>query len=346
MNTTRKADSMLRRSMPRVLLAPVVLLLLAGSPAAARAADEQPRAAEAQGRADEQPRAADEQARAFPTPDAAVAALVEAAKADDEAKLLAIFGADAKPLLDSGDPVADEAARQRFVRSYDERHELGKVGDTLVLSVGDDDWPFPIPLVQSGTGWRFDTARGQEEVLDRRIGANELHAIQTCLAYVDAQREYHDRNPQGAALPPYAQQVMSSPGKRDGLYWQSAPGEAPSPLGEFFADASGEGYEPEQGKPMPYHGYYYRILKAQGPHAAGGPYDYVVRGEMIGGFALVAYPAEWDSSGVMTFVVNQDGVVYQADLGPETEKLAQEMKLFDPDQRWTRVPDQDAAPPR
>jgi hypothetical protein len=282
----------------------------------------------------------------FATPEAAVDALVAAAKADDEKRLLAIFGAEAKPLLDSGDPVADEATRQRFVAQYDEAHEIvPSTGEAKVLQTGKSGWPFPIPLVPVEGGWRFDTAAGKDEILDRRIGANELSTIQTCLAYVDAQREYHARNPEGDALPQYAQRVSSSAGKRDGLYWETKPDEPPSPLGELFAEARGEGYRPKEGAPIPYHGYYYRILKAQGPSAAGGAYDYVVRGKMIGGFALVAYPAEWGASGVMTFVVNHDGVVYEKDLGPKTAKLAQSMKAFDPDPTWTRVSQDPTAAP-
>jgi hypothetical protein len=252
--------------------------------------------------------------------------------------LLHILGPQAKALLTSGDPVSDDATRERFVASWDERHALVPgPDDTTIVQTGKDDWPLPIPLVSTAEGWRFDTDAGRDEIINRRIGANELSTIQTCLAYVDAQREYHDLNPLGAKIAPYAQKIASSAGKKDGLYWDSTDGAAQSPLGAQFASARSEGYAPGKGKPTPYHGYYYRILTAQGPHAPGGAYDYVVRGQMIGGFALVAYPAEYGSSGVMTFLVNHDGVVYEKDLGTDTAKLARAMKAFDPDDGWRKV---------
>lgn len=284
--------------------------------------------------------------KTFPTAEDAAAALVAAVKANDTTALLEILGADAKPILDSGDPVADEATRAKFVASYEEAHALvDGPDDSKILQTGKDEWPLPIPLVQTAEGWRFDTEAGEEEILNRRIGRNELAAIQTALAFVDAQREYYDLNPQGEKLPPYAQTIASTPGKKDGLYWDTAEGEKPSPLGEEFASARAEGYRPGEGKPIPYHGYYFRILKAQGPNAPGGKYDYVVKGKMIGGFALVAYPAEYDVSGVMTFLVNHDGVVYEKDLGPNTKKLAQAMKTFDPDESWRQVAADTIAPP-
>ena len=283
--------------------------------------------------------------KTFTSPDEAAQALVAAVKAKDEKAMLEILGQDAKPLISSGDPVADEAAGQRFVTSYDEAHEFVPGPDEeTILQTGKDKWPLPIPLVNTAEGWRFDTAAGQEELVDRRIGKNELDTIQTCLAYVDAQREYYAQNPLGEKLPPYAQKVASSPGKKDGLYWDTAEGETPSPLGELMADARAQGYAPGGAKPAPYHGYYYRILTAQGPHAKGGKYDYVVRGKMIGGFAAVAYPAQWGASGVMTFIVNHDGVVYEKNLGPDTAKIAQAMKAFDPDETWVKVADTDAPP--
>ena len=289
-------------------------------------------------------RAAAPQQKTFPTPEAAVTALVDAVKANDTKVLLEILGADAKPLLDSGDPVADQAMRTKFVASYDEAHAIVDApDDTKILQTGKDEWPLPIPLVDTAEGWRFDTTAGQDEILNRRIGRNELSAIQTCLAYVDAQREYFATNPLGEKLPPYAQTLASSPGKKDGLYWDAADGEPESPLGAEFASARAEGYRPGEGKPIPFHGYYFRVLKAQGPHAPGGKYDYVVHGKMIGGFALVAYPAEYGASGVMTFVVNHDGVVYEKDLGQGTAKLAQQMKAFDPDESWRKV-EPEAAP--
>jgi DUF2950 family protein len=275
----------------------------------------------------------------FPSPEAAVAALVQAVRASDTATLLRVLGPDARALIASGDEVADRQSRERFVRNYDEAHRLAEAGPgRLVLTVGRDEWPMPIPLVQDATGWRFDTARGREEILNRRIGRNELNAVQVCLAYVDAQREYYVRDPDGDALLQYAQRFRSTPGKRDGLYWEASPDEPPSPLGPLVARAEAAGYPVKRpsGPRIPYWGYYYRIVKAQGAHAPGGAYDYLVRGSMIGGFALVAYPAEYGASGVMTFIVNHDGIVYQKDLGPSTAAAARALTLFDPDPTWSR----------
>jgi Protein of unknown function (DUF2950) len=275
----------------------------------------------------------------FASPETGVTLLVQAARASDTAMLLALLGPEARPLVSSGDEVADRQSRERFVRAYDEAHRLAPGGpDKLVLVVGRDEWPMPIPLVRDAAGWWFDTAQGREEILNRRIGRNELSAVQVCLAYVDAQREYYARDPDGDALLQYAQRFRSRPGKRDGLYWEAAPGEAPSPLGVLVARAEGAGYPARRpGEPrIPYWGYYYRILKAQGPHAPGGAYDYVVRGQMIGGFALLAYPAAYGTSGVMTFMVSHDGVVYQKDLGPATAGTARALATFDPDPTWKR----------
>ncbi len=275
----------------------------------------------------------------FPSPDAAVVALVQAVRASDTATLLRILGPDARALIASGDEVADRQSRERFVRAYDEAHRLAEVDPgTRVLTVGKDEWPMPIPLVQDPAGWWFDTARGREEILNRRIGRNELNAVQVCLAYVDAQREYYVRDPDGDALLQYAQRFRSTSGKRDGLYWDAPPDEPASPLGALVARAEAEGYLAKRpgGARIPYWGYYYRIVKAQGPHAPGGAYDYVVRGSMIGGFALVAYPAEYGASGVMTFIVNHDGIVYQKDLGPSTAATARALTHFDPDPTWSR----------
>jgi len=210
--------------------------------------------------------------------------------------------------------------------------------------VGKDDFPFPIPIVKKGQLWFFDTQAGKEEILNRRIGRNELSTIQACLAYVDAQREYARRDREAGSLMEYAQRFASSPGKKDGLYWETKEGESPSPLGPLVAQAVKEGYKKKEDEKqakgqtlIPYHGYYYKILKAQGNNAPGGAYDYVVKGKMIGGFAMVAYPAQYGVSGVMTFVVNHDGVVYEKDLGKETEKIASAMKKFDPDKTWKKA---------
>jgi hypothetical protein len=275
--------------------------------------------------------------KSFPSPEEGVGALIDAARKDDDKALLEILGQDAKPIIDSGDPVADRQTRERFVTSYEEAHSLVKEGDdTVVLQIGKDEWPFPIPLVKESTGWRFDTAEGKEEILNRRIGRNELDVIQVCLAYVDAQYEYYRRDPDGDSLLQYAQKFISTKGKRDGLYWETTPGEEESPLGPLVAEARAEGYRRTGDKPIPYHGYYYRILTGQGKDAPGGAYDYIVRGKMIGGFAMVAYPAQYGSSGIMTFLVNQDGVVYQKDLGPKTAQIAPSMTRFNPDKTWKK----------
>jgi hypothetical protein len=207
-----------------------------------------------------------------------------------------------------------------------------------VLQIGAEEWPFPIPIVKRGEKWSFDTGKGKEELINRRIGRNELNTIQTCLAYVDAQREYVVKDRDGDGLFEYAQKLRSDPGKKNGLYWEAKTSEGQSPLGPLFAAAQEKGYSKAAGgKPVPYHGYYYRILTAQGKSAPDGAYDYLVRGNMIGGFALVAYPAKYGASGIMTFIVNHDGVVYQKDLGKKTEKAAQAMKVFNPDSTWKKV---------
>jgi hypothetical protein len=281
--------------------------------------------------------AADSEQRSFTSPEEAAQALAAAVEANDTKALLAVLGKGAQPLIDSGDPVADQRVRDRFVHAYEEAHSLVKTDDgKTVLQAGNDNWPFPIPLVQSVAGWHFDATAGKEEILDRRIGANELFAIQACLAYVDAQREYYQRNPEHASLLHYAQKLASSPGRRDGLYWDAKPNEEESPLGPHFARARAEGYAGSS-KAAPYHGYYFHTLTAQGPAAAGGAYNYLAHGKMIGGFGLVAYPAQWNNAGVMTFVVNQDGVVFQKDLGPATARAARVIKTFNPDETWKRV---------
>jgi hypothetical protein len=275
--------------------------------------------------------------KSFPAPEEGVRTLIEAAQKNDTATLLAVLGPEAKALVDTGDPVADRESLERFVKSYEEAHTLVPSGDTkVVLQIGKDEWPFPIPLIKGSAGWRFDTPAGKAEVLNRRIGRNELDVIQVCLAYVDAQREYYMRNPMNTALLQYASKFVSTEGKRDGLYWDTSADEPPSPLGPFVAQARGEGYKRAAGKPVPYHGYYYKILTGQGPDAPDGAYDYVVRGQMIGGFALLAYPAQYGSSGIMTFMVNHDGVVYEKDLGPKTTSTAPAMTKFNPDKTWKK----------
>ena len=273
--------------------------------------------------------------RSFASADDAASALVQAVKARDRAAMLAILGAGAKDAISSGDPVADRAAAEHFIAAYDQKHTIAPDGEArATLEIGPDDWPFAFPLVKTGERWRFDTQAGKTELLARRIGANELAVINVMLAFVDAEHDYasadHNRN----GVPEYAGKFMSSPGKRDGLYWPTKAGEPPSPLGPLVTQATAEGYRKSSKGPVPFHGYYFRMLKGQGPHAKGGAFDYVVRGWRIGGFAAIAYPARYDNSGVMTFMVNQDGTVYQKDLGPDTVKIARGITRFDPGPGW------------
>jgi hypothetical protein len=273
----------------------------------------------------------------FETPDAAVDALVGAARSGDAKAIVAVLGSDGKAIVSSGDPVADSNTREKFVAAYDAKHAIEAEGDgTQTLIIGDDNWPFPIPLVNNAGKWQFDTKQGLDEILSRRIGKNELSVIQVAQAYVQAQNEYAEVDPAGLGLGVYAQRIVSRPGKKDGLYWPTAEGETPSPLGEFAAQASAEGYKVGKA-PIPYHGYYYRILTRQGASAPGGAYDYLVKGKMKGGFALVAFPAEYGNSGIMTFMVNHDGSVVEKDLGPKTDRLARKIDSFSPDQTWTKA---------
>jgi hypothetical protein len=275
----------------------------------------------------------------FASPEAAVRAMVEALSSNDLKALEAIFGPGSLDLITSGDPAADQSDREQFLKLFGEKNRLELTADKVVLSVGNEDWPFPIPMVKKDAFWRFDTEEGSEEILARRIGRNELSAIQVCLAYVDAQREYALKVRNASGLFQYAQKFRSDKGMKNGLYWDVKDGEEQSPLGPLVAAAQEQGYTGKKsgGRPIPYHGYYYRILKGQGKNAPGGAYDYMVKGKMIGGFALVAYPAKYASSGVMTFIVSHDGVVYQRDFGRNTEKAAQAIKLFNPDSVWKKV---------
>jgi hypothetical protein len=275
----------------------------------------------------------------FKTPDEAASALSNAAKAGDRKAILTVLGPDGQDIVSSGDEVADAATRQKFVAAYDAKHRIAMEGDNkAILVIGQEDFPLPIPLVRKDGLWRFATAAGREEILFRRVGRDELDAIQSCLAYVDAQNEYAESDRTGAGAHTYAQRIISAPGKKDGLYWPTSQGEDVSPLGELVAEATAQGYRPGGGR-TPFHGYYFKILTKQGPAAPGGELDYIVRGKMIGGFALVAYPAEYRNSGVMTFMVNHTGNVFQKDLGPDTAKLAERMTSFNPDQSWTKVTD-------
>jgi len=273
--------------------------------------------------------------QAYPSPENAAAALVAAVKTGNRSDIMKVLGSAGADIVESGDDVADAEMRQRFVSAYDARNSIQTEGNkkaTLIL--GADDFPFPIPLVNNKAGWEFDTAAGRREILYRRIGRNELDAIQTSLAFVDAQNEYAEKDRTGEGAGVYAQNIVSSPGKKDGLFWRDD--SDPSPLGELAAQATAEGYKAGE-QATPYHGYYFRILKAQGPDAPGGALNYVVKGKMIGGFALIAYPAEYGNSGVMTFMVNHAGTVYEKDLGDRTARAVGRMYLFDPDQTWKKV---------
>jgi hypothetical protein len=277
--------------------------------------------------------------RRFGSPGEARQALVAAVQARDHEALRAIFGPVAAE-LESGDPVERAAEFERFSRHIQEGMELVQDGETrATLLIGAKKWPFPVPLVKKGNDWLFDTDAGREEILNRRIGRNELNAVRVCKAYVDAQREYYAMpEPEGDQIPKYAQRKFSRPGKRDGLYWPTAPGEKESPLGLLVASAQSEGYMKERKAgekgPRPFHGYFFRILKKQGPNAAGGEFNYVINGNMVAGFALVAYPAKWGVTGVMTFIVNQRGRVYQKNLGPKTVEIARKMTDYNPDLTW------------
>jgi hypothetical protein len=274
----------------------------------------------------------------FKSPEEAADALVAALKANDERGLFALFGPESGKLIGSGDATADKTDRAKFVAAFEEAHKIEMQGDAIaVLNVGKDDWPLPVPIVKRGDTWRFDAKKGQDELVNRRIGKNELATIQVLLAIVDAQREYSSEDRNGDGRLEYARRFRSQPGKTDGLFWPASDGKPESPLGPLAATASREGYKAEAGKRTPYHGYYFRILTGQGKDAPGGAYSYLAQGHMIGGFAVVAWPAKYGSSGIMTFIVNQDGVVYEKNLGPDTAAIASEMKLFNPDASWTKV---------
>jgi len=278
-------------------------------------------------------------ARVYPDPTAAIDALVASARSADVKAVLGVLGDRSKAFLVSGDPVSDRAALARFVELYDRSHEVGSPDETTrTLAIGDDAWPFPIPVVKGKTGWSFDTAAGESEILARRVGQNELDVIQVCIGYVEAQRDYLARNPDGASVPHYADRLLSSPGKHDGLYWPSAPGEPESPMGPAVSGAIGQGYTLKRGANAPYHGYHFRLLTAQGAHAEGGKLDYREGGKLTRGFALVAWPSSYGKSGVMSFLVNQSGVVLEKDLGKKTASIASGIKRFDPDAGWKPVP--------
>jgi hypothetical protein len=278
---------------------------------------------------------------AFETPDAAVMALIDAAASEDRDALFDVLGSDLDA-LGSGDPVADAADRRRFVElSLEAAHLEDETDDSAILVIGPEDWPFPIPLAKDDRGWSFDTQAGLEELLDRRIGLNELHAIATARAYVDAQLEYAAADPGGDGVRAYAGRFWSTEGKRDGLYWPTTEGEPESPMGPLVDDAVGEGYgvrKDGEGR-RPYHGYYFKILTAQGPSAPGGAKSYLEGGKLADGFGLLAWPASYGNSGIMSFQVNQRGMVYQADLGEDTAAVAGTIDAYDPGAEWEPVVD-------
>lgn len=276
---------------------------------------------------------------AFASPDDAGNALLAAAKSGDPNALLVIFGPDSKEVIYSGDAVQDKNAADAFVAGYGVMHRWRKMQDgSQILLVGADNFPFPIPLKKNGDGkWSFDTAAGKDEVLNRRIGRNELAIIEVCGAVADAEAEYFARPHDGEKTKQYAAKFLSDPGKQNGLYWKPADGQPESPLGPLAASASSEGYSAKPEGHTAFHGYYFRVLKAQTDKAPGGAKDYVVNGKMTGGFAFIAYPAEYGNSGVMTFMMNQDGVLLQKDLGKTTTEIATAMTRFDPDAGWTPV---------
>ena len=274
----------------------------------------------------------------FKTAEEAVQAAVKAAKTNNHTELLAIFGADATDLISSGDKVADRRARQVILVALKEKWSLKSEGaNTKTLVIGNEEWRYPIPLVKDSEGWRFDTASGREEILFRRIGRNELNTIRACNVYVRAQNEYAAKSHDGKPAGLYAQKFASQPGKQDGLYWKVNPGEALSPLGAFVVDASPEGSPGGNSGPIPFHGYFFRLLTAQGPAAPGGVKSYISNGEMKDGFALLAYPAEYRNSGVMAFIINQDRVIYEKDLGEQTAKVASQINEYNPDSSWRRA---------
>jgi hypothetical protein len=277
--------------------------------------------------------------RMFASPEDAGTALLEAAKSGDQNAALAIFGPESKEIIFSGDAVQDKATIEAFVVAYGVMHRWRKMQDaTQVLLIGADNFPFPIPLKKTGSGqWFFDTAAGRDEILTRRIGRNELAVIDVCEALADAQAEYFSQRHADGSTKQYAPKFISDTGKQNGLYWDSPEGQPKSPLGPLAAFATTEGYSVKPNAHTPFHGYFFHMLTRQGAHAPGGAKDYVVNGKMVGGFAFVAYPAEYGNSGVMTFIINEDGVLLQKDLGKTTTETASTMSEFDPDAGWSPV---------
>jgi len=286
------------------------------------------------------PANAPEPQRNFASAEEAAKALVDALRNEQQADLRAILGAGADRVINSGDRYADQELHKRFVALYDEKHSIDQKGPQRAeLDVGTNDWPMPIPLVEINGRWSFDTKAGAQTVIDRRIGRNELSAIRTLLACVDAQRDYFDRLKRSSGTGEYALRLLSTSGRRDGLYWPAASGEPESPLGPLVDAAQDAGYPGNLvgGKPIPYEGYYFRLFTAQGPNGNGGAKSYLRSGRLVGGFAFIAWPATFGSSGITTFIVGPDGDVYQKDLGSETSQIAAKLTTFDPDITWSRV---------
>jgi hypothetical protein len=306
----------------RIFAAPTLCLAVVAAAACSPAAPEKPH-------------------RTFGSPEAGVKALADVVKAGDLAELMLIFGPGSEELIDSSDPATARHNREIFAAAIAEGWRLDDAGaDVKTLVIGNEDWPFPVPLVKGANGWHFDAAAGMDEVLARRIGRNELAAIRLCRTYVAAQRQYAAQGHDGNAAGAYATTFRSDPGRQNGLYWPAQRGQKRSPLGDLVAEAEEEGRPigPDaRREPSPFHGYYFRILTGQGSAAAGGAKPYIVNGRMSGGFALVAWPARYDATGIMTFVVNQDGVVHEQDLGPGTDQIARTMTVYNPDESWSRV---------
>jgi hypothetical protein len=270
--------------------------------------------------------------KAFAKPEDAGKALYDAVQSGDKAAVVAILGPSSSKIVSSGDEVQDKNNRDRFLERYAQMHRYAKeINGSETMILGAENWPFPIPLKSNAGQWYFDTPAGVKEILFRRIGRNELAAIRVCYALVDAQGQYFEAKQQ------YAQKIISDPGQQNGLYWKAAEGEPESPIGPLVAEATSEGYGGQHDTPQPFHGYFFRTLKAQGANAKGGAKNYVVEGKMTGGFAFVAWPAEYKNSGVMTFVVDKDGVVHEKNLGPNTADAVKAMTAYNPDQTWKAV---------
>ena len=322
----------------------IVFAALAGAVALALGADVSAQAPSSEPAAKQAPakHAAPAKQLTFATPDDAAKALADAVRAKSAHDLLAVVGPESKSWLFSGDKVADANDWKKFLDAYDQKVSLDRQGeDKVILDVGNDGWPFPAPIVKRDGHWAFDANAGHDEIVDRRVGRNELDTIQTLLAIVDAQREYASTDADGNGFDDYARRFRSTPGKKDGLYWPTKEGDKESPLGPLVAEASSEGYlkssKGKSGHKEPYHGYYYRILTSQGKNASGGAFNYMVGDKLLGGFAIEAWPAKYRSSGVMTFVVNHEGVVYQKDLGPRTPAVAGSMTQYNPDATWRKA---------